>query len=74
MGKDLKQSFIASVHDEYLDNIHTLAEELKKQGAEIQDIHQITGVITGQINKESLDKLKIEGISSVNKSRKIKKK
>ena len=74
MNNPLKQSFIASVKDDYMNNIHALAEELKKQGAEIQDIHEITGVITGQINKENLGKLKIKGISSVNTSRKIKKK
>ena len=72
--KSLKQNFIASVSDDYLDQIEVVVEELRARGFEIKQVLRITGVITGKVSvKIELSELSIEGIASIEKPRKLRK-
>lgn len=75
MGKARKQSFIASVHDDYLEQMEWIADNLRSQGCEIRDILPLSGVITGKaLPQVDLKDLKVEGIASIEKQRTLKKK
>ena len=70
----LTQDFIASVSDDYLDQIDLVADQLRARGCEINQILRITGVITGKVNtKTLLSELRIKGIASIEKPRKLRK-
>jgi hypothetical protein len=75
MRKTVKQKFIASVGDDYLERMEEIADVLRSKGCVIHEILVISGVITGEIRATSnLDDLHIEGISSIEKERILKKK
>jgi len=75
MRKNAKQSFIASVHDDYMDQIEQIADKLRSQGCEIREVLSLSGVITGKALPEvNLRDLQIEGIASIEKQRILKKK
>jgi hypothetical protein len=70
----LKQSFIASVKDDYLERMEQVADQLRVKGCEINQILKFSGVITGKVNKQvNLKDLKIEGITSIEKQRVLRK-
>jgi len=72
--KTLKQNFIASVSDDYLDQIEQVVDQLRARGFEIKQVLRITGVITGKVSvKIELSELSIEGIASIEKPRKLRK-
>ena len=75
MRKKTKQSFIASVHDDYMDQIEQIADKLRLKGCEINDVLVLSGVITGKAKQQvKLDDLHVEGIASIEKQRVVKKK
>ena len=75
MKRTVKQSFIASVHDDYMDQIDQIADQLKSKGCEIKDVLKISGVITGKVKMHvNLKDLQIEGVVSIEKQRIMKKK
>lgn len=70
----MKQNFIASVSDDYLDQIEQVVDQLRARGFEIKQVLRITGVITGRVSaKIELSELSIEGITSIEKPRKLRK-
>jgi hypothetical protein len=70
----MKQNFIASVSDDYLDQIEQVVDQLRARGFEINQVLRITGVITGRVSaKIELSELSIEGITSIEKPRKLRK-
>lgn len=74
MKKKVKQSFIASVEDDYMDQIGEIADQLRSKGCEINEVLEITGVITGKAKIQvNFDDLQIEGIASIEEQRVIKK-
>jgi hypothetical protein len=75
MRKKEMQIFIASVEDDYLDRMEEIAEALRSKGCTIHQILGISGVITGEVGAANdLDDLQVEGISSIEKERILKKK
>jgi hypothetical protein len=75
MEKANMQNFIASIHDDYIDQISEIAEKLKDKGCEIDYILEISGVITGKADQKiNLDDLYVDGITSIEKERILKKK
>jgi hypothetical protein len=75
MRKTAKQKFIASVGDDYLERMEEIADVLRSKGCVIHEILLISGVITGEIRAtDNLDDLHVEGISSIEKERILKKK
>ena len=60
MKKTLKQSFIASVDDDYMDQIGMIADQLRLKGFEITEVLEISGVIIGKTKMQTdLRKLQI---------------
>jgi hypothetical protein len=75
MRKTDKQKFIASVGEDYLERMEEIADILRSKGCVIHEILEISGVITGEIRISiNLDDLHVEGISSIEKERTVKKK
>jgi hypothetical protein len=75
MRKTDKQKFIASVGEDYLERMEEIADVLRSKGCVIQEILEISGVITGEVRISiNLDDLHVEGISSIEKERTLKKK
>ncbi len=75
MRKTNKQKFIASVSDDYLDRMEEIANVLRSKGFVVQEILWISGVITGEFRvTDNLDDLYVDGISSIEKERILKKK
>ena len=74
MRKTVKQKFIASVQDDYMDQIEQIADELRTRGCEIKEILSVSGVITGRIKAQvRLDDLRVKGIASIEKERVVRK-
>lgn len=74
MKKTAKQSFIASVDDDYMDQIGEIADKLRSKGCETIKVLEISGVITGRVEMHiSLDDLYVKGIASIEKQRIVKK-
>ena len=74
MKKTAKQSFIASVDDDHMDQIEDIADQLRSKGCETIKVLEITGVITGRVEiRVSLDALYVEGIASIEIQRIVKK-
>jgi len=68
-----KIHFIASVNENSIDDIKSIAKRLKKLGCRIDNILTFSGVITGSTASNiSLDDLKIDGIKNVEADRKVK--
>jgi hypothetical protein len=58
-----------------MDQIDLVADQLRLKGCEIRQILKLSGVITGRVDKAThLDALRIEGISSIEKQRMVRKK
>ena len=75
MKKTIKQDFIASVDDDYMDQIDLIADELRLKGCEIKEVLEISGVIIGKAKiTVDLKDLYVEGIVSIEKQRILKKK
>jgi hypothetical protein len=75
MRKTDKQRFIASVQDDYMGQIEQIADNLRSKGCVIHEVLELSGVITGEaMQKINLEDLHIEGISSIEKQRILKKK
>ncbi len=69
-----RQSFIASVHEDYIEHIERIADELRGKGCEIKQVLKISGVITGKAApKINLEDLKVKGIASIEKQRDVRK-
>jgi hypothetical protein len=74
MGKTVKQNFIASVRDDHMDQIEQIADKLRSKGCEINEVLELSGVITGKVSQRvNLDDLLVEGIASIEKQRVLKK-
>lgn len=66
--------FMAAVEEGYSDRIEEIADRLRERGCEISQILKLTGVITGRVDQRTpLNKIKIEGIQSVEFQKKVKK-
>ena len=64
--------FIASVDEERVKDIKTIAANLKKLGCHIDSVLSFSGIITGSTIKTlSLNQLKIDGIKHVEKAREV---
>ncbi|MBN2613899.1 MAG: hypothetical protein JXB00_20240 [Bacteroidales bacterium] len=75
MGRTARQSFIASVHDDYMDRMDQIADNLRSKGCEIDEILKLSGVITGHTKQNlNLNDLNIEGVASIEKQRVLRKK
>ena len=65
--------FIASVKNNHLDEIQSVAQELENKGCRIIRVTRLLGIITGCVeDNQSLEQLKIEGIDQIEIDRKIK--
>lgn len=65
--------FIASVKDNHLDDIQSVARELEDRGCRIIRVTRLLGIISGSVeDNRSLDQLKIEGIDQIEIDRNIK--
>ena len=65
--------FIASVKNNHLDDIQSVAQELENRGCRIIRVTRLLGIITGSVEEnQSLEQLKIEGIDQIEIDRKIK--
>lgn len=65
--------FIASVQDQYLKDIQSLANEMEEKGCTIIRVTQLLGIISGSVEEgQSLEQLKVEGIDQIEIDRKIK--
>jgi len=70
---NLKINFIASVNDDSIDDIKSIAKKLKSLGCNIESILAFSGVITGSTPSNiSLSDLKIDGIKNIEPDRKVK--
>jgi hypothetical protein len=64
--------FIASVNDDRVKDIKTIAANLQKLGCHIDSVLSFSGIITGStVTALSLNQLKIDGIKHVEKSREV---
>jgi hypothetical protein len=71
--KKHKFNFIASVNDDRLDDIESIARNLKEMGCNIDNVLKFSGIITGSAASEmSLNELKIDGIKYVEPERIVK--
>jgi hypothetical protein len=67
-----KTNFIASVKDDRIADIKSIANDLKQLGCEITNILSFSGIITGEVLPNlSLTDLKIDGIETVELDRTI---
>jgi len=63
-----QKKFIAVVHENQTDKINEIAEQLKKEGAKIDQVLSFTGIITGStLNLQKLNK--VDGVKSVEEDR-----
>jgi hypothetical protein len=68
-----KIKFIASVRDDRINDIKSIAKKFVKMGCEIDNILSFSGVITGSTTQNvSLSDLKIDGIKHVETDRQVK--
>ena len=68
-----KINFIASVNDDSIDDIETIAKRLKDLGCTIENVLSFSGVITGSTSSNiTLNDLRIDGIKNVELDRKVK--
>lgn len=70
--KASKINFIASVHDDQLDNIKQIAKKLKDMGCTIDNVLSISGIITGSTSANTIGQLKIQGVKNVELDKKVK--
>ncbi|RYF84818.1 MAG: hypothetical protein EON98_08175 [Chitinophagaceae bacterium] len=68
MSDKNQKKFIAVVDENQTDKINEIAEQLKKEGAKIDQVLSFTGIITG--STPNLQKLnKVDGVKSVEEDR-----
>jgi hypothetical protein len=76
ISKDEKNpeiNFIASVREDRIEEIETIARKLKELGCVIDNILSFSGVITGRTPSDiSLKELKIDGIKNIEADREVK--
>lgn len=67
-------NIIITVDEKNLKNIDTIAKSLKRLGVDVEDVLKITGIITGSVDRKYKDfsNLKIEGVKSIELSKKLK--
>lgn len=71
--KQLTVNFIASVKDDRIDDVRSIAQSLIDLGCEITDVLTFSGIITGKANSVMSSKLlKIDGIKEVELDRSVK--
>lgn len=63
--------FIAKVEEGQRPNIQQIAKSLKGMGVEVSRVMKMTGTIAGESGAVSLAKLKIKGIESVERDRRL---
>jgi|GEM_PF-1505952 len=64
--------FIASVKNNHLDDIQTLAKQLEERGCRINLITKMLGIISGSVEDgHAIDQLKIDGIDKIEIDRKL---
>jgi len=63
--------FIAKVEEGQRPNIRQIAKSLEGMGVAVSRIMKLTGTITGDSGAVTLSKLKIKGIESVEKDRRL---
>lgn len=64
--------FIASVEEDRVNDIRSIAAKLEAMGCAIESVFAFSGIITGStIKKLSLKQLKIDGIKHVEKAREV---
>lgn len=64
--------FIASINNNYLEDIQSVAKQLEDRGCKVKRVMKVLGLITGTIeDQKSLDKLQIEGIDRIEIDREV---
>ena len=70
--KSFQIKFIASVNDDSINEIKTIAKKLKILGCRIDSVLTLSGVITGSTSTNiSLEDLKIDGIKYIEIDRNV---
>lgn len=71
--KEKLKNFVATVQEDKIDDIHKIAASMKAGGCTIEQVLEITGIITGKVaDLELLEKYKKKGLATIEAGRKIK--
>ena len=69
--KEKLKNFVATVQENRVDDIHKIAASMKAGGCTIEQVLEITGIITGKVaDLGSLEKYKKEGLATIEAGRK----
>lgn len=53
----MKKNVVITLSDEYIDKVKSIAESLTQEGLNVQDVFEF-GIITGQLEEETIEKIK----------------